>query len=40
MKKRHVFGDLKVEIYGTEGNLLKTLPGGKRQGMNIVNWYM
>jgi len=40
MKKRHVFGDLKVEIYDAEGNLLKTLPGGKRRGMNIVNWYM
>ncbi len=40
LKKRHVFGDLKVEIFDAEGNLLKTLPGGKRRGMNIVNWYM
>jgi hypothetical protein len=29
-----------VEIFDAEGNLLKTLPGGKRRGMNIVNWYM
>jgi len=40
MQKRHVFGDLKVEIYDPEGKLLKTLPGGKRRGMNIVNWQM
>ncbi|HEX9970480.1 MAG TPA: glycosyl hydrolase, partial [bacterium] len=40
MQKRHVFGDLKVEIYDSKGTLLKTLPGGKRRGMNIVNWYM
>ena len=40
LKKRHVFGDMKVEISDEDGNLLKTLPGGKRRGMNIVNWYM
>ncbi|MFQ5824130.1 MAG: glycosyl hydrolase [bacterium] len=40
LKKRHVFGDLKVEIYDSEGKLLKTLPGGKRRGINRVKWFM
>jgi photosystem II stability/assembly factor-like uncharacterized protein len=37
-KKRHLFGDLKVEIYSPEGELLTTLPGGKRKGLNRVTW--
>ena len=40
LKKRHVFGDFKVEIYDPDGKLLKTLPGGKRRGINIVDWQM
>jgi len=40
MKTRHLFGDLKVEIYDPEGKLIKTLPGGKRRGINIVKWPM
>ncbi|MEW5994145.1 MAG: glycosyl hydrolase [Candidatus Zixiibacteriota bacterium] len=40
LKKRHMFGDLKVEVYDPDGNLIKTLPGGKRKGINVVNWYM
>lgn len=40
MKKRHMFGDLKVEIYDPEGEMIKSLPGGKRRGINIVNWFM
>ena len=40
LKKRHIFGDLKVEVYDADGNLLKTLPGGKRRGINRVAWPM
>jgi len=40
LKKRHLFGDLKVEVYNPDGELIITLPGGKRKGVNVVNWYM
>ena len=40
LKKRHIFGDLKVEIYDADGELIKTLPGGKRKGINRVEWPM
>lgn len=40
LKKRHMFGDLKLEIYDADGKLLSTLPGGRRRGINRVNWYM
>jgi hypothetical protein len=40
LKQRHVFGDLKVEIYDSAGKLMTTLPGGRRRGINRVKWYM
>jgi hypothetical protein len=40
LKKRHIFGDLKIEVLGPEGEVLKTLPGGKRRGINRVAWPM
>ncbi len=40
LKKRHILGDMKIEIFNPEGELIKTLPGGKRKGLNLVNWYM
>jgi len=40
MKKRHLFGDLKVEIYDSAGKLLNTIPGSKRVGINRVMWPM
>ncbi len=40
MKKRHVFGDMKIEIYNADGELVKKLPGGKRRGINRVYWQM
>ena len=40
LKRRHVFGDLKVEIYDHDGALLKTVPGSKRRGVNRVEWPM
>ncbi|HSS44836.1 MAG TPA: glycosyl hydrolase, partial [Thermoanaerobaculia bacterium] len=40
LKRRHMFGDLKLEIYDAKGNLISTLPGGKRRGINRVFWPM
>lgn len=40
MKKRHMFGEMKIEIYNQSGELVKTLPGGKRRGINRVPWRM
>lgn len=40
LKERHVFGDIKMEIYDADGKLLATLPAGKRRGINRVQWAM
>lgn len=37
LKKRHVFGEMYIEIYDAEGLLLKKLPAGNRKGINIVS---
>ena len=39
-KKRHIFGDLKFEIFDGAGNLVDTLPGDKRKGLNRLYWAM
>ena len=36
MRKRHVFGDMYMELYDADGNMLKELPAGKRKGLNKV----
>jgi hypothetical protein len=38
LKKRHVFGDMSMEIFNSAGELVKTLPAGKNKGINRVNW--
>jgi photosystem II stability/assembly factor-like uncharacterized protein len=38
LKKRHVFGDMSVEIYDAGGELVKTIPAGKKKGINRVEW--
>lgn len=40
LKERHIFGDMKIEVYDSKGNLLNTLPAGKRRGINRIKWYM
>ncbi len=40
LRKRHLFGDLKVEVHGRDGELLTTIPGSKRMGINRVTWPM
>ena len=37
-KKRHIFGDMYVEIYDSNGKLIKKLPAGKDKGINRVSW--
>src|SRR5262249_22324244 len=40
LKKRHLIGDLKLEIFDASGKKLATLPGGRRRGINRVEWPM
>jgi hypothetical protein len=40
LKKRHIIGDLRLEIYDEKGNLISAVPGGKRRGINRVPWPM
>lgn len=40
LKKRHIFGDMFIEVYNPEGELIKNLPAGKRKGINRVEWRM
>jgi photosystem II stability/assembly factor-like uncharacterized protein len=40
LKKRHIVGDSKVEIYDPQGKLIATIPAGKRRGINRVDWPM
>jgi photosystem II stability/assembly factor-like uncharacterized protein len=39
-KKRHIFGDLKIEVFDAEGKLLSTIPSSKRRGLNRASWPM
>ncbi|MCK7537185.1 MAG: hypothetical protein MZV63_42575 [Marinilabiliales bacterium] len=36
LRKRHVFGDMFLDIYDADGAFLKRLPAGNRKGINIV----
>ncbi len=38
LKKRHMFGDLRLEVYDAKGSLVTSAPGGKRRGINRVSW--
>lgn len=40
MKRRHLFGDLVIRVYDADNELITTLPGGKRKGINRVQWPM
>ncbi len=40
LKKRAIIGDLKVEVYDAQGQLLKRIDGSKRRGINRVEWPM
>jgi photosystem II stability/assembly factor-like uncharacterized protein len=40
LKKRQLFGDIKLQFYDTQGRLISTIPGSKRRGINRVQWPM
>ena len=40
LKRRHMFGDLKLEVYDAQQQLIASIPGGKRRGINRVEWPM
>jgi photosystem II stability/assembly factor-like uncharacterized protein len=39
-KSRHIFGDLKIEIFDQDGKLVDTVPGSKHRGLNRAGWAM
>ena len=39
-KKRHIFGDLKIEIFDQDSKLLGTVPSSKRRGLSRMTWSM
>jgi photosystem II stability/assembly factor-like uncharacterized protein len=40
LKKRHIFGDMKIEVFDKDGRSLGTIPTGKRRGLSRVTWAM
>jgi photosystem II stability/assembly factor-like uncharacterized protein len=39
-KSRHIFGDLKIEIFDQDGKLMDTIAGSKHRGLNRTTWSM
>jgi hypothetical protein len=39
-RRRHIFGDMKLEVFDASGKLLGTLPTSKRRGLNRATWSM
>jgi photosystem II stability/assembly factor-like uncharacterized protein len=39
-RKRHIFGDLKIEVFDSEGQSLGAIPSSKRRGLNRAMWSM
>jgi hypothetical protein len=39
-QKRHIFGDLKIEILDPKGNVLDSVPGSKGRGLSRTEWSM
>ncbi|HEX7940112.1 MAG TPA: hypothetical protein VF483_14085, partial [Gemmatimonadaceae bacterium] len=40
LQKRHIFGDMKLEVRDSTGKLVQTLPTSKRRGLSRVAWSM
>lgn len=40
LARRHMFGELRVNVYDTDGERVASLSGGGRRGMNRVEWPM
>jgi photosystem II stability/assembly factor-like uncharacterized protein len=39
-KKRHIFGDLKIEVLDADGKFLGSVPASKRRGLSRATWSM
>ena len=39
-RKRHVFGDMKIEMLDRDGKVVSTIPSSKRRGLSRVTWPM
>jgi photosystem II stability/assembly factor-like uncharacterized protein len=39
-QKRHIFGDLKIEVFDADGKLVDTVAGSKHRGLNRASWSM
>jgi photosystem II stability/assembly factor-like uncharacterized protein len=38
LKDRVSKGDVKMDVYDAEGKLVQSIPGGKRKGINMIEW--
>jgi len=39
-RRRHLFGDMRAEVYDANGQLITEIPAGKRRGLNRIDWLM
>src|SRR5439155_20481990 len=39
-RRRHIFGDMRLEVFDASGKLLGTMPTSKRRGLSRVTWSM
>src|SRR6185436_20114863 len=39
-RRRHIFGDLKMDVAGAYGAIIGTVPSSKRRGLSRANWSM
>ncbi|HSE48402.1 MAG TPA: hypothetical protein VLA96_04265 [Terriglobales bacterium] len=39
-RSRHIFGDLKIEIFSADGKLIDTVAPSKKRGVNTARWSM
>jgi len=40
LKKRHIFGDMKIQVFDASGHQVGTIPSTKRRGLSRVTWAM
>lgn len=40
LKRRPLFGSIKIEVYDSKGELVKTIPGSRQRGLNMVEWFL
>ncbi|MCK4835306.1 MAG: hypothetical protein KAT17_01645, partial [Candidatus Aminicenantes bacterium] len=40
LKRRPLFGAIRVEIYDANGKMVKSMPGSGQRGLNMVEWFL